>query len=44
MREIVGYRLVEKEEKIQKFDVCGWAKKIPIDINLWNGIIAGNFN
>ena len=42
--KIVGYRLVEKTELIQLGDVCGWAKKYPIDINLWKDSKAGEFN
>ena len=41
---IVGYRLVEKTEKIQAGDVCGYAKKYPIDMANWQDALAGDFN
>lgn len=41
---IAGFRLVEKNEMIKEGDVAGWAKKIPIDMKIWNNSLAGNFN
>ena len=42
--KIAGYRLVGKEEKIKEGDVCGWAKKTPIDMKNWKDALAGEYN
>ena len=41
---IAGYRLVGKDEKIICGDVCGYARKYPIDMDNWMGELAGDFN
>jgi hypothetical protein len=41
---IVGYRVVEQHEAIRDGDVAGWARKKPIDMNLWKNAMAGEFN
>jgi hypothetical protein len=41
---IAGYRLVEKDDFIRTGDVAGLARKYPIDMKLWRGSTAGEFN
>ena len=40
---IAGYRLVEKDDFIRAGDVAGWARKYPIDMNLWKGSKAAEY-
>lgn len=41
---IVGYRLLDKTERLRKGDVCGWVKKYPINMDNWRDGLAGDFN
>ena len=40
---VAGYRLVEKDDFIRDGDVAGWARKYPIDMNLWKGSKAAEY-
>ena len=42
--KIAGYRLLDKTEDIKEGDVCGWAKRTPVDMRNWKGEKVGAYN
>lgn len=44
MKKIVGYRLLDRTEKMRAGDVLGSARKTPIIVSCWAGQEAGNCN